>query len=105
MWSRASVLQHDSQEFLSFLLDSLHEDLNRILQKPKIEQTPEREAELERLPTQIASEQEWQIYRMRDDSLIVDFFQGQYRNRMECLTCHNVRLVRFLPFIECSCGE
>ncbi|KAI0738660.1 cysteine proteinase [Daedaleopsis nitida] len=80
--------QHDSQEFLSFLLDGLHEDLNRILQKPKVERTIEREAELERLPTQIASEQEWQIYRMRDDSLVVDFFQGQYRNRMECLTCH-----------------
>ncbi|KAI0773259.1 cysteine proteinase [Trametes elegans] len=80
--------QHDSQEFLSFLLDGLHEDLNRILKKPQIVSTPEREAELERLPTQIASEQEWQIYRMRDDSLVVDFFQGQYRNRMECLTCH-----------------
>ncbi|KAI0352107.1 cysteine proteinase [Trametes cingulata] len=80
--------QHDSQEFLSFLLDGLHEDLNRILQKPQITSTPEREAELERLPTQIASEQEWQIYRMRDDSLVVDFFQGQYRNRMECMTCH-----------------
>ena len=58
--------------------------------KPKFETTPEREAELERLPTQIASEQEWQLYRMRDDSLVVDIFQGQYRNRMECLTCHKV---------------
>ncbi|KAL4251575.1 hypothetical protein ABKN59_006688 [Abortiporus biennis] len=79
--------QHDSQEFLSFLLDGLHEDLNRVLQKPNIEDNPSREAELERLPTQIASEQEWQIYRMRNDSLIVDFFQGQFRNRLECLTC------------------
>ncbi|KAI0642296.1 cysteine proteinase [Trametes meyenii] len=79
--------QHDSQEFLSFLLDGLHEDLNRVLNKPQISSTPQREAELERLPTQIASEQEWEIYRMRDDSLVVDFFQGQYRNRMECLTC------------------
>lgn len=65
--------------------------MNRILQKRNIESTPEREAELEKMPTQIASEQEWQIYRMRDDSLVVDFFQGQYRNRMECLTCHKVR--------------
>ncbi|OSX64490.1 hypothetical protein POSPLADRAFT_1065606 [Postia placenta MAD-698-R-SB12] len=80
--------QHDSQEFLNFLLDGLHEDLNRVLQKPQIETTPEREAELERLPTQIASEQEWQIWRMRNDSLVVDFFQGQFRNRLECLTCH-----------------
>jgi ubiquitin carboxyl-terminal hydrolase 8 len=25
--------QHDSQEFLSFLLDGLHEDLNRVIVK------------------------------------------------------------------------
>lgn len=82
--------QHDSQEFLSVLLDGLHEDLNRVLHKPNLEMTPEREAELERLPTQLASEQQWQMYRMRDDSLVVDFFQGQYRSKLECLTCHKV---------------
>ena len=82
--------QHDSQLFLNFLLDGLHEDLNRVLQKPQIDTTPEREAELEKLPVQIASEQEWQIWRMRNDSLVVDFFQGQFRNRLECLTCHKV---------------
>ncbi|KAF9648660.1 cysteine proteinase [Thelephora ganbajun] len=80
--------QHDAQEFLSFLLDGLHEDLNRVLQKPQIQTTPEREAELERLPLQIASQQEWEAYKSRNDSLIVDFFQGQFRNKMECLTCH-----------------
>ena len=82
--------QHDAQEFLSFLLDGLHEDLNRVLQKPQIQVTPEREAELEKLPLQIASQQEWETYKSRNDSLIVDFFQGQFRNRMECLTCHKV---------------
>ena len=46
--------QHDSQEFLNFLLDGLHEDLNRVLAKPQIDTTPEREAELEKLPMQIA---------------------------------------------------
>lgn len=29
--------QHDSQEYLAFLLDALHEDLNRILEKPYVE--------------------------------------------------------------------
>ena len=29
--------QHDSQELLSFLLDGLHEDLNRVKKKPYIE--------------------------------------------------------------------
>ncbi|KAG2363147.1 hypothetical protein BDR07DRAFT_1405053 [Suillus spraguei] len=79
--------QHDSQEFLTFLLDGLHEDLNRVLHKPSNGTTPEREAELERLPQAIASAQEWEIYRMRNDSLIVDFFQGQFKNRLVCLTC------------------
>lgn len=82
--------QHDSQEFLSFLLDGLHEDLNRVLHKPSTDPSPDREAELEVLPQQIASEQEWTIYRMRNDSIIVDFFQGQFRNKLECLTCHKV---------------
>jgi ubiquitin carboxyl-terminal hydrolase 8 len=87
--------QHDSQEFLSFLLDGLHEDLNRVLNKPMHEVTPEREAELETLQQQIASEQEWQIYRMRNDSIVVDFFQGQFRNRMECMTCRKVRQIDY----------
>ena len=33
------------------------------------------------------------MYRMRDDSLVVDFFQGQDRSRLECLTCHKVSLI------------
>ena len=65
--------------------------MNRVLQKPQIQATPEREAELERLPLQIASQQEWESYKSRNDSLVVDFFQGQFRNRMECLTCCKVR--------------
>ncbi|KAG7094165.1 hypothetical protein E1B28_007776 [Marasmius oreades] len=80
--------QHDSQEFLSFLLDGIHEDLNRILQRPTWNRTPEEEAELERLPPQTASEQEWRAWKARNDSIIVDYFQGQFRNQMKCLTCH-----------------
>jgi ubiquitin carboxyl-terminal hydrolase 6/32 len=29
--------QHDAQEFLAFLLDGLHEDLNRVQNKPYVE--------------------------------------------------------------------
>ena len=83
--------QHDSQEFLSFLLDGIHEDLNRLLVQPTLTRTPEQEAELERLSPQIASEQEWRLWKTRNDSIIVDFFQGQFRNRMQCLTCFTVR--------------
>lgn len=30
--------QHDSQELTAFLLDGLHEDLNRVKDKPKFEE-------------------------------------------------------------------
>ncbi|TFK71676.1 cysteine proteinase [Pluteus cervinus] len=80
--------QHDSQEFLSFLLDGIHEDLNRIIVKPPTISNPQEEEELERLPVQIGSEREWRAWKARNDSIIVDFFQGQFQSRLECKTCH-----------------
>ena len=74
-------------------MDGIHEDLNRILAKPTYAPTPEEEAELERLPPQIASDREWRTWRSRNDSLVVDFFQGQFRNRLECLTCHKASAI------------
>ncbi|KAH9479240.1 Ubiquitin carboxyl-terminal hydrolase 4 [Psilocybe cubensis] len=103
--------QHDSQEFLSFLIDGIHEDLNRIIAKPTYTPSPEEEAELERLPPQIASDREWRAWRSRNDSLIVDFFQGQFRNRLECLTCHttsttyNVFSILQLPIPHARSGK
>ncbi|GAA5886995.1 hypothetical protein JCM5296_005218 [Sporobolomyces johnsonii] len=80
--------QHDAHEFLLYLLDGLHEDLNLVGSPPLVrEKTPEREAELERLPEVVAADQEWAAYRERNDSIVIDFFQGQLRNRMECTYC------------------
>lgn len=77
-------------------MDGIHEDLNRVMTKPVWAPTPEQEAELERLPPQIASEREWRAWKARNDSLIVDYFQGQFRNRLECMTCHQVRSFKHL---------
>ena len=81
--------QQDSQEFLSFLLDGLHEDLNIIKDKPKIpELTPKEEEEMEYLHPQIASEIEWEKYLRRNSSVVVSLFQGQFRNILRCLVCN-----------------
>ncbi|CAO3670058.1 unnamed protein product [Rhizopus microsporus] len=81
--------QHDSQEFLNFLLDGLHEDCNLITEKPNIpSETAEEEALFEQLPDWKASTIAWDKYLLRNSSVVVSLFQGQYRSRLTCLTCH-----------------
>ncbi|GMM33091.1 putative ubiquitin-specific protease [Saccharomycopsis crataegensis] len=82
--------QQDCQEFLNFLLDGLHEDLNQAGGKsPMKPLTDEEEAKRELLPIRLASTIEWERYLKTDFSTIVDIFQGQYLSRLECLTCHH----------------
>ena len=80
--------QQDSQELLAFLLDGLHEDLNRIKQKPSYE-TPDFHTGTDAEMVAHANKS-WAQYKTRNDSVIVDLFQGQYRNTMECLECGQV---------------
>ncbi|KAG0256765.1 ubiquitin-specific protease doa4, partial [Linnemannia exigua] len=83
--------QHDSQEFLSFLLDGLHEDLKlmpRLLPPGADDEGSEAdEARMEALPEIEASEIAWQRYLRRDSSIIVNIFQGQYKSRLCCGKC------------------
>ncbi|CAO3672678.1 unnamed protein product [Umbelopsis ramanniana] len=81
--------QHDSQEFLNFLLDGLHEDLNVVQRRPPpTPEDPEQDAWFEKLPDWEASGIAWEKYLKRNSSVIVSLFQGQFRNRLQCMTCH-----------------
>ncbi|KAI9011013.1 hypothetical protein CLU79DRAFT_709908 [Phycomyces nitens] len=81
--------QQDSQEFLNFLLDGLHEDINTVTRRPSPTlETAEEEAAFERLPDWQASGIAWEKYLARNASLIVTLFQGQYRSRLRCLSCN-----------------
>lgn len=88
--------QQDSQEFLSALLDRVHEDLNRVKEKPYTE-TPERAG---RPDSEVAAEA-WGIHRRRNDSAIVDLFHGQLKSTVTCPTCSQVS-VTFDPFLFLS---
>ncbi|KAI8330223.1 hypothetical protein BC941DRAFT_186274 [Chlamydoabsidia padenii] len=82
--------QQDSQEFLNFLLDGIHEDLNAIPQQQKAASSvedPTEEARFEQLPDYQASALAWEKYMARNASVVVSLFQGQYRSRLSCLTC------------------
>ncbi|KAK8562214.1 hypothetical protein V6N12_049261 [Hibiscus sabdariffa] len=85
--------QHDSQEFLAFLLDGLHEDLNRVKHKPYIEAK-----DVEARPDEEVADEYWQNHLARNDSIIVDVCQGQYRSTLVCPVCKKVS-VTFDPFM------
>ncbi len=84
----AGYQQHDSQELLAFLLDGLHEDLNRILKKPYVEKPDWEGGDLKDL-VKLAKDT-WEGYLRRNDSVIVDFFQGQYKSTLVCPVCSKV---------------
>ncbi|KAJ4705426.1 Ubiquitin carboxyl-terminal hydrolase [Melia azedarach] len=88
--------QHDSQEFLAFLLDGLHEDLNRVKCKPYVEAK-----DGEGLPEEEVAEEYWRNHRARNDSVIVDLCQGQYRSMLVCPVCKKVS-VTFDPLMYLS---
>ena len=77
--------QHDSHEFMSYLLDGLHEDLNRVRNKPLTAPV-----ELEGRPDQEVAEESWRVYRLRNNSYLVDHFQGQFKSTLVCPDCSKV---------------
>ncbi|GAB4858108.1 ubiquitin-specific protease ubp10 [Ancistrocladus abbreviatus] len=85
--------QHDSQELLAFLLDGLHEDLNRVRQKPYIEMK-----DADGHPDEEYADECWNNHKARNDSIIVDFCQGQYKSTLVCPVCSKISIV-FDPFM------
>ncbi|XP_061265890.1 ubiquitin carboxyl-terminal hydrolase 11 isoform X5 [Bos javanicus] len=88
--------QHDSQELLSFLLDGLHEDLNRIKKKEYVEL-----CDAAGRPDQEVAQEAWQNHKRRNDSVIVDTFHGLFKSTLVCPDCGNVS-VTFDPFCYLS---
>ncbi|XP_077226795.1 ubiquitin-specific protease 5 isoform X2 [Tasmannia lanceolata] len=88
--------QHDSQELLAFLLDGLHEDLNRVKHKPYINSK-----DADGRPDEEVADEYWANHIARNDSIIVDVCQGQYKSTLVCPVCGKVS-VTFDPFMYLS---
>ncbi|XP_069760276.1 ubiquitin carboxyl-terminal hydrolase 15-like isoform X5 [Narcine bancroftii] len=84
--------QQDSQELLAFLLDGLHEDLNRIRKKPYIQLK-----DAEGRPDEVVAKEAWENHRKRNDSIIVDIFHGLFKSTLVCPECSKIS-VTFDPF-------
>ncbi|KAH3758786.1 ubiquitin carboxyl-terminal hydrolase 8 [Pelomyxa schiedti] len=89
--------QQDSHEMLLFLLDGLHEDFNRVKEKPYIETLTGApgcdEVELAR--------NSWRDHLARNNSFIVEMFQGQLKSTLQCNSCRHTSIA-FDPFMTLS---
>lgn len=92
----ANFAQHDAQEFLGFVIDGLHEDLNRVRSKPltsTVEADGRQDMEVSR--------EAWHNHLLRNDSVFVDLFHGQLKSRLQCPKCFKISIT-FDPFVYLS---
>ncbi|GAB0091632.1 ubiquitin carboxyl-terminal hydrolase 32 [Sergentomyia squamirostris] len=84
--------QHDSQEFLEWLLDALHEDLNRVMEKSYAELK-----DSDGRADNVVAAEAWSQHNARNQSIVIDLFYGQLKSKVTCLGCGKDS-VRFDPF-------
>ncbi|XP_077064688.1 ubiquitin carboxyl-terminal hydrolase 2a isoform X2 [Siphateles boraxobius] len=88
--------QQDAQEFLRFLLDGLHNEVNRVTVRPRghVE-------DFDHLSDEEKGKKMWAKYLEREDSKIVDLFVGQLKSSLTCSECGYCSTV-FDPFWDLS---
>ena len=83
-------------QFLSVLLDGLHEDLNRVTDKPYVELK-----DSDGRPDVMVAAEAWENHSLRNRSIIVDLFHGQHKSKVTCTVCGH-ESVRCDPFFTLS---
>ena len=88
--------QQDAQEFLNFLIDGLHEDLNLVKEKPNIQEEKIKNAK-------IKSKIEWLNFKRRNQSVLIKLFYGQFLSNIACPNpdCQ-IPTTKFEPFMSLS---
>ena len=83
--------QEDSQEFLAYLLDVIHEDLNRVRGNVDTSPDPLIGEDSKKLEPEEMAKISWKNYLKKNKSVVVDIFQGQIRSSLECQQCNNIQ--------------
>ena len=92
--------QQDTHEFMTFLIDSIHEDLNKVINKPIINR---KESENATYYSQGLDDKkstiEWNNFLKRNQSIMIDLFYGQYKATISCTFCHH-KSINFSTYLS-----
>ena len=88
--------QEDAHEFITYLLDMMHEDLNRVINKPNINEN-EKNTKNVNISEEEKSILDWNNFLKRNQSVIIDIFYGQYKSCVICPLC-NFKSISFNSF-------
>ncbi|KAJ3244588.1 Ubiquitin carboxyl-terminal hydrolase 21 [Chytriomyces hyalinus] len=94
----AGYSQQDAQEFLRFMLDGLHEDLNRVFMRPRFSY---KDVDVDKLSDVDKARFSWHRYHASNCGLIFDLFGGQLQSTVTCHSC-NYASITFDTFWDLS---
>ncbi|CAD8078254.1 unnamed protein product [Paramecium sonneborni] len=90
--------QHDSSELITFVLDGIHEDLNRVKKKPYVE-TKDSDGRT----NFVVAKESWLNHLARNQSIVVDLMYGQYKSTLKCPKCERLSIT-FDPYLMVQLG-
>ena len=77
--------QEDAHEFIIYLLDIFHEDINRVIKKPNNDKLKYNSDEISSDKKSVI---DWNNFLKRNQSVLIDLFYGQLKSSAICPICH-----------------